>query len=85
MTEGLILNKPILNIYTMDEYYDFQFIKDNATYTISDKMDIDKSIHKILFDNEFCDELLLNAKKHIKNYFVNPGSASKELSKIIKN
>jgi hypothetical protein len=83
--EGLILKKPILNIYTMDNYYNFEFMKDNAMLTISDKMDLEESLHKILFDQNFCTELIKNGQEHLKKYFSNHGSASKELAKILKN
>ena len=83
--EGLILKKPILNIYTMDNYYNFEFMKDNALLTISDKDDIEESLKQILFDNNFCNNLIQNGQEHLKKYFSNHGSASKELAKILKN
>ena len=83
--EGLILKKPILNIYTMDNYYNFEFMKDNALLTISDGDDIEESLKQILFDNNFCNNLIQNGQEHLKKYFSNHGSASKELAKILKN
>jgi len=83
--EGLILKKPILNIYTMDDYYNFEFILDDALLTISDRDDLEVSLKQILFDNNFCDNLIQNGQEHLKKYFSNHGSASKELAKILKN
>ena len=69
----------------MDNYYNFEFMKDNALLTISDGDDIEESLKQILFDNNFCNNLIQNGQEHLKKYFSNHGSASKELAKILKN
>ena len=43
LLEGLILKKPIINITMLDNFLEFQFIKDNAVLTISDQSDLLKT------------------------------------------
>lgn len=82
--EGLIRNKPILNIYTMEKYYNFEFIKDNAMLNISYKDNLKNSLEKILLDKSFRNDLIKNGQIHLKNYFNSPGSASKNLADILR-
>ena len=50
LLEGLILKKPIINITMLDNFLEFQFIKDNAVLTISDQSDLLKPINDLLYD-----------------------------------
>ena len=81
--EGLILNKPTMNIVIDDHFYDFQYEKDNAIISISANSDIEKSIHDIIFNDDLRQKLIDNGKNHIKNYLVNPGKASNCLAKFL--
>ncbi len=81
--EGLILNKPTMNIVIDDHFYDFQYEKDNAIISISANSNIEKSIHDIIFNDDLRQKLIYNGKHHIKNYLVNPGEASNCLAKFL--
>ncbi len=83
MLEGLILNKPILNIVTTDKCYEFDFIKQNAVLSISDKDDLEKSINDIVLNDKLRLELANRGRKYAECYLINPGSASKRLAEII--
>ena len=78
--EGLILNKPIINIKMMDEEYEFELMKSNAVLSISDKDEFEESIKKILFDNDFRSQLIINGQKHLKRYFSHHLTASEKLA-----
>jgi len=83
--EGLIMKKPVINITMMDEKYDFEFVKDNAVISISDTDDLEASIRKILFDENFSSQLIKNGQQHLQRYFSNHFSASEHLADIILN
>lgn len=83
MLEGLILNKPILNIVTTDKCYEFDFIKQNAVLSVSDKDDLEKSLTDIILNDKLRLELANRGKKYAECYLTNPGSASKHLAEII--
>ena len=81
--EGLIMKKPVINITMMDEKYDFEFIKDKAVLSISDTDDLEESIKQVLFDENFCSQLIKNGQKHLKRYFNNQIGASENLANIL--
>ena len=81
--EGMILNKPIMNITMMDEHYDFEFLKDNAVLSISDTDNLEKSIKQFLIDTNLQIQLITNGQKHLKRYFSNQTTASEKLADIL--
>ena len=81
--EGLILKKPVINVTTIDEKYDFEFVKDNAVLSISDTDDLKDSIKKILFDENFSSQLIKNSQQHLQRYFSNHSNASDNLANIL--
>ena len=81
--EGMIMNKPIMNIRMMDEKYDFEFVKDNAVLSISDTDNLKEPIEQLLTDNDFQIQLVTNGQKHLEKYFSNPITASEKLANII--
>lgn len=81
--EGMIMNKPIMNIRMMDEKYDFEFVKDNAVLSISDTDNLKGPIEQLLTDNAFQIQLVTNGQKHIERYFSNPATASEKLANIL--
>jgi hypothetical protein len=85
MLEGLILEKPILNISLDVRTYKFEFEKDASMLSISYKDDIDKNIKKIIFDKDLQTTLIKNGTKHVKRYLTNPGTASKELARVLSS
>ena len=81
--EGLILNKPIMNIRMMDELHKIELVTDDAVLSVSDNDDLEESIKQILFDQDLRKKLITNGQKHLKRYFNNQKSASEELAKIL--
>jgi spore coat polysaccharide biosynthesis predicted glycosyltransferase SpsG len=85
MLEGLIMEKPILNISLDTRSYKFEFENDNAVLGISYNDDIDLNIKKIINDKELRSTLVKNGTKHVLRYLSNPGNASKELARILSS
>ena len=85
MLEGLILEKPILNISLDTRSFEFEFEKNNAVLSKSYSDDIDQSIKEILFDKNLQENLIKNGNKHVNQYLTNPGNASKELARILSS
>ena len=83
--EGLIMKKPVINLTMTDEKYDFEFVKDNAVLSISNTDDLEASIKKILFDDNFSSKLIKNGQQHLQRYFTNHFSASENLANILLN
>lgn len=81
--EGMIMNKPIMNIRMMDEKYDFEFVKDNAVLSISDTDNLKEPIEQLLTDNDFQIQLITNGQKHLERYFSNPTTASEKLANTL--
>ena len=82
--ESMILDKPTMNIILDDKFFDFEYIKQNAVVTISDKSDLEKELLKILNDDEFRNELSNNSKKFTRKFLNNYGCASKKLAELLK-
>ena len=83
LLEGLILNKPTMNIVIDNQFYDFQYEKDNAVLSISANSDLEKYIRNIIFDDDLRQKLIANGKNHVYNYLSNPGQASDYLAKFL--
>ena len=81
--ESLIMNKPTMNIILDEKFFEFQYVKDKAVISISDKSDLEKNLSEILFNNDIRKDLMENGKKHLQNYLSNHGSASESLAKIL--
>ena len=83
--EALILNKPTMNIILDDNFYEFQYVKDRAVLSISDKDDLHSNLSNILFNDEFRTELMNNGRKHVQNYLSNCGTASAYLANLLNS
>ena len=81
--EGLIMNKPVVNIVLDDKFYEFPFVKENAVLSISDKSDLEKILNDVLFNQDLQLDLQKNGKIFLAKYLVNPGNASENLAKVI--
>ena len=81
--EGLIMNKPIINIVLDDIFYEFPFVKENAILSISDKSDLEKILTDFLSNHDLQLNLQNNGKIFLAKYLVNHGNASENLAKII--
>jgi hypothetical protein len=83
MMEGLIMNKPVVNIILDDTFYEFSFVKENAILSISDKSDLEKILNDVLFNQDLKSNLKNNGKTFLAKYLINHGNASEDLAKII--
>jgi hypothetical protein len=81
--EGLIMNKPVVDIILDDKFHEFLFVKDNAVLSISDKSDLEKILNDVLFNQDLQSNLQKNGKIFLDKYLVNPGNASENLAKVI--
>ena len=81
--EGLIMKKPIITAFLDNLYHDIEFVKDNATISVSDHTNLEKIIYDILSNKDTQSRLLKNSKIHLKKYLANPGIASKRFSEIL--
>jgi len=81
--EGLIMNKPVVDIILDDKFHEFLFVKDNAVLSISDKSDLEKILNDVLFNQDLQSSLQKNGKIFLEQYLVNPGNASENLAKVI--
>ena len=85
LLEGLILKKPIINITMLDNFLEFQYIKDNAVLSISDQSDLIKPINDLLYDKELSKKLIHNGQNHVGKFLANPGNASKSLADVLNS
>ncbi len=83
MMEGLIMNKPVVNILLDDTFYQFPFVKEEAIISISDKSDLEKILNDVLFNQNLQSKLQKNGKIFLAKYLVNGGNASENLAKIL--
>lgn len=85
LLEGLILKKPIINMTMVDEFLEFQYVKDNAVLSISDQSDLVKPINDLLYDKEFSEKLIKNGQNYVRKFLANPGNASKSLADVLNS
>jgi len=83
--EGLILEKPVMQI-VLDDDIQMSLAEDKRPIlTVSYNSDLEKNLNMILFDNDFRVNLLANSKTYLKKYLSNPGTASKNIAKILSS
>ena len=85
MYESMIMNKPVLNIRMMDDFYNCEFVKDDAVLSISDKDNVETAIHDVIYDEHLRKSLIKNAQKHLLRYFTNQKNASEKLADLLKS
>jgi len=83
--EGLIMEKPIITVFLDDKYHEIEFVKDNATISLSDHTNLDKIMREILTDGSMKNNLLKNAQLHLNKYLANSGMAAKNFADIINS
>lgn len=83
LLEGLILNKPTMNIVIDNKFYDFQYEKDKAVLSISADSDLEKHLGDIISNKALQHTLIDNGKNHVNTYMTNHGTASEYLAKYL--
>lgn len=81
--ESMILEKPIMNIVLDNHIHNFPYVEQNAIITASYESDIDDNIEKLVFNNDFRNNLIKNGQNFVKSYLSEPGKASENLAKNI--
>ena len=83
--ESLILKKPVMNIILDNNLYDFQYVAENAVFTVSSDLELNTNISKFLLDNSFRNKLMTNGEIFVQHFLHKPMFASKCLSDTISS
>ena len=81
--EGLIMRKPIITAFLDNLHHEIEFVKDNATISVSDHTNLEKIIYDILYNENTQKKLKTNSEAHLKKYLTNYGVASKRFSEML--
>ena len=81
--ESMILGKPSISLQIEKWAEEDDLAKTGAFLPISKINEIEDAIKKILYDDEFKNNLLNNSKSFVNNYLSNPGTASNKLAKLL--
>ena len=85
LLESMILGKPTMNVYFDKTIPEYDHIKNNAVFTVTNNDDLENKIKKFLFDDDFQNLLQKNADNFINQFMSNPRTASKNLASILKS
>ncbi|BDQ31806.1 hypothetical protein NZNM25_19470 [Nitrosopumilus zosterae] len=85
LLESMILDKPTMNVYFNEEIPQYEHVRNNAVLTVSNNDDLENKLKKILFDEEFQDELKVNANHFVRKFLDNRGNASEKFASILKS
>ena len=85
LLESMILGKPTMNVYFDKTIPEYDHIKNNAVFTVTNNDDLENKIKKFLFDDDFQNLLQKNADNFVNQFMSNPGTASKNLASILKS
>ena len=83
--ESIILGKPTMSLQIENWAKDEEIAKMNAVYSIYMENEIEEGIKKLLYDEDFKNELKKNAKKFLNQYMKFPGESSKKLAQELNN
>lgn len=83
--ESLILGKPTASIQTEEWLNEEEIVKRGAILSISDINKIESELTKLIYDQEFRQQLQNNAKIFVKQYISNGGNASRVLREKLDN
>jgi hypothetical protein len=85
LLESMILGKPTMNIYFNEKIPQYEHVKNNAIFTVTNNDDLENEIHKILFDENFKNTLQKNADNFVNQFMSNSGTASEKFASILKS
>ena len=83
--ESMILNKPVVYVSLYEKEIPYDFIKKNAVLSIHADTDLSKSIYDILYNENKREEIINNAQSFLNDYLSNPGTSSKNFSKVLSS
>ncbi|WP_371504468.1 hypothetical protein [Nitrosopumilus adriaticus] len=81
--EAMMLKTPVISLQTESSALEENIVKENAVLSITELKELETTLQKFFNDDNFKKQLLANSDIFLKKYFLNPGSASKILSKIL--
>jgi len=85
LLEAMILKKPCICICVQEpSMINESWVKSEAVLFVSNVKEIKEALEKILLNKEFRKKMISNGEQYVKNYCSNPGTASKEIAKILK-
>ena len=84
LLESMILQKPVINFVTEKVITQYDYIKSESIFTVSDSGSIDKSLERIIHDDEFQQKLIHNSNEYLLKNMENYKTASKEFAKILE-
>jgi hypothetical protein len=85
LLESMILGKPTMNIYFDKIIPEFEHIKNNAVFTITNHDNLESNLKKFLFNDNFQNILQNNADNFVNQFMSNPGTASQKFASILKS
>jgi hypothetical protein len=86
LLDALILNKPTMVILPEKQNYEEEeIIRKNAVLAVSNISELEIKLKQILLDNNIRNNLILNGKQFINEYFSFQGNSSKILSEFLLN
>ena len=85
LLESMILGKPTMNVYFNKIIPEFEHIQSNAVFTVTNNDNLENSLEKFLFDENFQSILQNNADNYVDQFMANPGTASEKFASILKS
>jgi hypothetical protein len=85
LLESMILGKPTMNIYFDKTVPEFEHIKNNAVFTMTNHDNLEDNLKKFLFDDNFQNTLQNHADNFVNQFMSNPGTASEKFASILKS
>ena len=84
LLDALILNKPTMVILPENQNYEEEeIIKRNAVLAVSNISELEIKLKQILSDDNIRENLIINGKQFIEEYFSHRGNSSEYLAKLI--
>jgi len=85
LLESMILGKPTMNVYFNKIIPEFEHIQSDAVFTVTNNDNLENSLEKFLFDENFQSILQNNADNFVNQFMANPGTASEKFASILKS
>ena len=85
LLESMILGKPTMNVYFNKIIPEFEHIQSDAVFTVTNNDNLENSLEKFLFDENFQSILQNNADNYVDQFMANPGTASEKFASILKS
>ena len=81
--DSIILDKPTMVLQIEKWAEESEIVKMGAILPITEISEIENGVRKLLLDEEFQNNLIINGRKFVQTYLSNRGTASKSLANIL--